>query len=451
MNLKLRFAILFTLIVAIILLLSSLSIYFFYSNNRKVDYQNRLKSEAVIFFEKYIDQQLFLADSVAKIGANLDAPILFGDITMLFDEDKKPILSNPNSLSIKVSSKTFSNIKTQKEFYYKVGYREFVGIYFEKEKKYVVASAMDRSGLKKLIRLRFILLGVFFVGIVSTIIISYIFVKSALKPLSKLSNQIKQTTKDNLWQKVDEGNAKDEVSQIAANYNVMIERLNKAFELQKNFVHYASHELRTPLAVMYSTTEAALYKKLSEQEYKNVLISLKDDQNNLIELTNSLLLLSQFERLQTTPSFKMIRVDELIYEAIEYSKKNFNNIIIDFQFDNIPEEDDLMIPCNDALLKSAFNNLIKNAYFYSSDKKLLIRLVAKPNEMQIHFENKGVSLAESIIENMENPFANGELIGIAKGIGLGLSIVQKIATLHKGHFEYKALPNGINRFTIKLK
>jgi signal transduction histidine kinase len=52
---------------------------------------------------------------------------------------------------------------------------------------------------------------------------------------------------------------------------------------------------------------------------------------------------------------------------------------------------------------------------------------------------------------MENPFANGELIGIAKGIGLGLSIVQKIATLHKGHFEYKALPNGINRFTIKLK
>lgn len=451
MSLKLRFAILFTVIVAIILLLSSLSIYYFYSNNRKVDYKNRLKNEAVSVFAKFIDHQLFVKDSVAKIESNIDAPMLFGSIIVLFNEDKKPIQCSPDSVLIKVSSKTFGNIKAQKEFYYKVGYREFVGIYFEKEKKYVVASAMDRSGLKKLIRLRFILLGVFLSGVFATILVSNIFVKSALKPLLNLSNQIKKTTKDNLWQQVNEGNGKDEIAQIAMSYNLMIERLNKAFELQKNFVHYASHELRTPLAVMYSTTEAALDKNLTAEEYKFVLASLKDDQNNLIELTNSLLLLSQFERLQATPNLQTCRIDELIYSAIEYSKKNFNNIVIDFEFDNLPEEQDLIIDGNEALLKSAFNNLIKNAYFYSIDKKMEIRLVATPYEMQIHFDNKGEPLSNAIIENMKNPFTNGEFIGIAKGIGLGLSIVQKICTLHKGFFDYKIVADNVNRFTIRLK
>ena len=49
-----------------------------------------------------------------------------------------------------------------------------------------------------------------------------------------------------------------------------------------------------------------------------------------------------------------------------------------------------------------------------------IRLVATPYEMQIHFDNKGEPLSNAIIENMKNPFTNGEFIGIAKGIGLGL-------------------------------
>ncbi|MFX8797645.1 histidine kinase dimerization/phospho-acceptor domain-containing protein, partial [Acinetobacter baumannii] len=78
----------------------------------------------------------------------------------------------------------------------------------------------------------------------------------------------------------------------------MLQRLNNAFEFQKNFVHYASHELRTPLAVMLSQTESALNKNLSPENFQKVLESLKEEQLNLIELTNSLLLLSQYEKLQ---------------------------------------------------------------------------------------------------------------------------------------------------------
>ncbi|MFT2526190.1 histidine kinase dimerization/phospho-acceptor domain-containing protein, partial [Escherichia coli] len=70
-----------------------------------------------------------------------------------------------------------------------------------------------------------------------------------------------------------------------------------AFFFQKNFVQHASHELRTPLAVMLSQTESALHNQHTIEEYKKILESLREDQQQMIELTNSLLLISQYEKL----------------------------------------------------------------------------------------------------------------------------------------------------------
>jgi K+-sensing histidine kinase KdpD len=103
------------------------------------------------------------------------------------------------------------------------------------------------------------------------------------------------------------------------------------------------------------------------------------------------------------------------------------------------------------LLKAAFNNLIKNAFLYSDDKKLNISLIASGTEMQINFDNKGNQLSETEIENIKVPFSRGENIGLVKGIGLGLSIVEKIISLHNGQFIYKPMLNSVNRFSVKLK
>ncbi|MGG2305127.1 HAMP domain-containing protein, partial [Salmonella enterica] len=67
----------------------------------------------------------------------------------------------------------------------------------------------------------------------------------ALKPLVRLSLQMKRTTEQNLSERIDVPSSRDEISQIAKNFNAMLERLRKAFFFQKNFVQHASHELRT--------------------------------------------------------------------------------------------------------------------------------------------------------------------------------------------------------------
>lgn len=446
MSLKLRFALLFTIVVATILLLSSIAIYYFSTEHRRTEHVGKLRHKAEVFYDDFVAGKI--TDTIKSNTNGNDAEPLFEQRIVIFNNNKQIIFSRPDSANIRVSAKTFTSIKSQKEFYYRIGGREFIGLYKEYEDRYIVASAIDRDGLSKSVKLRFILLGVFLVSCFIATALSYFFVTGALKPLSDLSNQIKSTTEKNLSQQVNIGKGKDEIVQIAASYNAMLQRLQNAFELQKNFVHYASHELRTPLTVMHATTETALNKNLSVDEYKQVLASLQEDQNNLIELTNSLLFLSQFEK-QQSQQFQRLRLDEVVYDAIGYCKKIFPGITIDFEFENIPEEEDLFILGNDTLLKAAFTNLIKNAFLYSPDKKLTIGLYATQEQIQINFSNKGNQLSQSEIENMKIPFSNAENIGLVKGIGLGLSIVEKIINLHKGSFVYAPVDNDINKFSIK--
>ena len=74
------------------------------------------------------------------------------------------------------------------------------------------------------------------------------------------------------------------------------------------------------MANMLSQTEVALNQDLSKEQYRAILLSLKEDQQDMISLTNSLLLLSQYETLTDLDDWKMIRVDELIYEVIDITK-----------------------------------------------------------------------------------------------------------------------------------
>ncbi|MFX9180949.1 hypothetical protein ABTN76_19560, partial [Acinetobacter baumannii] len=92
------------------------------------------------------------------------------------------------------------------------------------------------------------------------------------------------------------------------------------------------------------------------------------------------------------------------FEAIEMGRKSFNDIEVNFNFTSVPEkEEDLEIRANDALLKAALLNLIKNAYLYSYDKKVTIELQANESAIKIAFENEGDLITEKEAESVMMP------------------------------------------------
>ena len=448
MNLKLRFAIFITCFVAIVLLVSSVTIYLLYRSNKIDDHYMRLKARTNTLLGEY---RSFNEDSAAMAKTRPYTVSLNMLQMYLIKSPTNVIFKENDTINLPVTDSLLKVIKKKKELRYKQGAFECLGNYVPDLDVYVISGAIDKTGQRKLSYLFYILLGVFIGGVILSTVISFIMVQQAFKPLTKLSKQMQLTTSTNMSEKVDEGKGKNELEQIAKNFNAMLDRLNKGFEMQKSFVQHASHELRTPLTKMLSQTESSLNRELSVSEYKELLISLQDDQIELIELTNSLLVLSQYEKISDNTTWPKLRIDELLYESVSESKRFYNDIDININFCNTPDmEEELLINGNEVLLKSAFRNLIKNAYLYSDNKTVKISIETKPSIINVAFTNTGNVLKPEEVEYIFVPFFRGNNAVLIKGFGLGLSIVNKISEIHNARLDYSSPDSTINKFAISF-
>ncbi len=452
MNLKQRFALLFTLFVSVILLISFASIYLFYNDYRKSEFYNRLAIEGNEVYKIFTK----IKDSDTKATGQLIREIyekpLFQEQLIIADKNRKVLFKMPNSINVILPKIDDRKFKSQQYFEF-IDDKEVqhVVIYKPETSTYVYVSGFNNAGYQKLKNLQLILAIVFFGSLLFTAIMSFLFVNEAIKPIVRLSNQMQNTNVRNLAERVIVKSTNDELATIAINFNSMLERLKNAFESQKSFVQLASHELRTPLAIMLSQTESALNREQSNEDYKNFLNSLKEDQYHMINLTNSLLMISQNDQQEVLTNTSLLRVDELIDDCMFLAKKTYSDMVIDFSFELIPEnQDDLIINGNESLLKSAIFNLIKNAYQYSVNKKLEIKLSVIENNIFIKFFNMGTQMSDSEVQKMTIPFFRGENSVNTKGFGLGLSIIHRIVELHHGKLTYLSIGDKMNKFKIQL-
>ena len=450
MKLKQRFALLFTLFVAIILFISCITIYILYRDYRTEDYYRRLHIEGQKLFDEYVDLRInHKQDLTEKLNAE-HKNILNSEIIVICDTAQNIIFKKPDTLNFFINKTLLKNVAANNDYQFKDDNNyQHIGFYVSEVGVYVFVSAFDKIGLQRLQQMGYILIFVFIGGLFLTVVLSLFFVNQALKPLTELSLQMQKINASNLFEHLPEITVNDELQQITGSFNKMLNRLNNAFETQRSFVHNASHELRTPLTVMLSQTEAALNKNISPEEVKILLRSLKEDQLSLIELTNSLLLLSQYEKLPSFNSLPLIRIDEVIFEAIATTQKIYPSANISLSFKEHPaNEKQLMLPISDALLKAAFINLIKNAVIYSFNKKVDINIENTGTQIIINIENNGQLISQKDIQNLMQPFFRSDNAVKIKGFGLGLSIAKRIIDIHDGQLIYNPIEPNINRFSV---
>ena len=452
MNLKLRFALLFTFFVAVILAISSGTIYILNATYRDTDFFDRVKIEGLEYHETLTDVASSKKDPSEILNRVLHSSTLYDESVIKLNKKGEILYKIPDTIHVSISPDILLKIQRDKEYrWYTDRQYQSVGIYLQNEGNILITTGYDKPGFEKMDNLKIILALVFFGGLLVTAFISFLFVQEAFKPLSRLSFQMKNTTLQNLTQRLLVKETKDEISEIARSYNAMMERLNKAYEFQKSFVYHASHELRTPLATMLSETEAALSREMSQPDYEKLLISLKEEQQELIDLTNSLLLISQYEEMAFAQEWPNLRIDEILYEVVSHAKRAFPSLIANISFKQLPETDsDFVVQGNESLLKSAFFNLVKNAFMYSIDQRVAISIEVFEKKIQVHIENGGLQPSISEMDKIMEPFYRGQNALKSKGFGLGLAIINRIISIHKGQVAYTALSGSINRFTVSL-
>ncbi|MDB5193598.1 MAG: sensor histidine kinase [Segetibacter sp.] len=452
MSLKFRFTLVFSLLIFIVLTVSSVAIYLLNENFRQEEFLKRVKNEGEEAFTFYSHSP----NNIEEIKSKLQYQVFTSlpkQQSIILDASYKTILSVPESSKGVINQEKLAIAAKKNVVFYNDGDRETVILKksLSTGSIYIVTSAYDFFSRRKNDNLRTILVFTVLGGFLLAGVLALISVDRVITPLKNLQQQIQQIGEKNLPDRVKIPKDSDEVAKIATSFNEMLSRLQHAFESRKNFVQHASHELRTPLATMLAQTESALNQELTQAEYRQVLSSLKEDQQQLIDLTNSLLLLSAYEKQGTLNDRSTVRIDEITYDAIEEVKQLFEHATINVSFKDVPENEDwLSIKGNESLLKSAISNLVKNAVQYSSELKMSIQIDVAKEGVTLHFSNGGIQLPKNEQEKLFLPFFRGDNAANIKGSGLGLSIVQRIITLHGGTVRYQAMQQNVNSFIVYL-
>lgn len=453
MNIKLRSALLFTALVAILFSVSFTIIYVLYEDYRNDQVFARLEQKAQTTFKLLVDVKEIDTDLLKVIDQNTINK-LNDEKILIFDSSLQLIYSSINDQAIRYAPDLLRKIKQQGVIHFEDGDIEIVGMALQENGSHgiVLASAQDKLGKTKLLKLYYILLFSFIATLLVTAVISYFYVKQVFAPLDTLNRQIMRIGDGRLNERVPIKDNAYELNVLARNFNDMLDKLEHAFRIQKNFIQHASHELRTPLANLIASCESAINQQLTTDQYRQLLISLNDEHKNLVALTNSLLLLSRYEGPTDLKELSPARLDEALFAALDETQEYFKDHHIRFMFETSPEnESALLVKGHELLLKTLFANLLRNACQYADDHLVNVIVRLHQDELITEIDNTGDMIADEEIPLLFNPFFRGDNASQKKGFGLGLAIAHRIVQLHHGTISYQKNDSiRLNRFVIRL-
>lgn len=280
---------------------------------------------------------------------------------------------------------------------------------------------------------------------------SFVFAGDALVPIKNLTDTANRIAASNLSLRVPVIDTGDEIAELSKTFNTLLERLEKSFKAQEQFVANASHQLNTPLSIIKGELQVLESKLRSPEEVAKFHHSLREELDRLIALVKNMLLLSRVESGEENFVFNEVRIDELLLgiTARLRPKKREKRITLKFNMGQDLEFEDLVLNGEKQLLDCLFENLLENAIKYSpEDSVLKLDIDGNKDYLDIHIQDEGPGINEDDLANiLSNRFKRGSKMMIP-GTGLGLSLAYQIAAYHEATIHYKKVSPRGSLFTI---
>ncbi|HEY4323533.1 MAG TPA: ATP-binding protein [Mucilaginibacter sp.] len=450
MNIKQRFSFIFSSLFSILLATVTLTVYYLFADFRQDEFTARLAEKAQTT-AKLLIQVEEIDYKMQKIIDKNSINKLYNENTQIYDESKKLIYSSSDTPIIKWTNAELEQIKRNQRVFKRTSHEVVLGLYDVIEKKgyYVLISAEENYEYNKLRYLKYLLIGAFITGTALVWILSFSLSKKALKPLDTFRRKIQEVTDSNLKIRLSKADRNDEINALASSFNQMMDRIDNAYNRQKEFTGNASHELRTPVARIAAQLENLIQRDDIDQAIKANLKSIFEDSFQLSEVISSLVALADINSREHHFSFVKLRLDEAIFNAAAELSKIYPDFKLKFEIENnTNKEVDLEISGDEVLLKIALLNLFKNAYLYS-DNHLLECVIRQSNQnIELLLTNTGEIPEVDDTTALFTTFYRGSNAGRISGSGVGLSIVKRILDYYGANVVFNIIDKSTNQLII---
>lgn len=281
--------------------------------------------------------------------------------------------------------------------------------------------------------------------------------KKSFQPIAEITSAADDISGENDFAKrLPLGESRDELYYLTVTLNQMMDRLEKAFDSEKQFSSDVSHELRTPVSVVLAECEYILEENRSQEQYKESIESIKKQCVRTMSLIQQLLQLSRsmdkgsaLEKEEFDLSSLCVSViDELSYVADEKGVKLEGEI-----------DKGIIYNGDQTMMMRLLVNLITNGIKYSQNGaaggsyvKLSLGAGTSGSGPVIIVEDNGIGIKADDIPGIFDRFYKADRSRTEDGnsFGLGLSMAKWITEAHGGDITAESTPGKGSRFTVRL-
>ena len=232
---------------------------------------------------------------------------------------------------------------------------------------------------------------------------------------------------------------------LSQSFNRLLDRLDAAFTDMRRFTSNAAHQLQTPLTVLKGHVDVALRRDRDAESYRTTLEVVRDEIANMTRMVRGLLALSRLEGSGGETTFEKVRIQDLWERLLLLHESERERI-------SVTSSPDLCIQGNPEWLLVLFDNLLDNALKYAPRGPVKLAAESADGRVRIEVSDSGTGIAEEDLEHLTERFYRGKNArdrGI-RGDGLGLSLVERLVSLHGGEWSIDSRHGQGTRVIVSL-
>jgi len=266
--------------------------------------------------------------------------------------------------------------------------------------------------------------------------------RSALRPVAQMTEQAGTWSEQDLDRRFALGEPHDELTQLAATLDGLLDRLAASLRHERRFSAEMSHELRTPLAKLMAEAELALRRERSESDYRESLQAVLANAQQIERIVETLVAAAQHDA-QPQGVANAVDVAEAVVAAHSHDASSRG---VDLELIDTPER--VRVGVDQDMAERILHPVVENALRYGRGK-VQVRVTRNGSSVLFAVDDDGPGVLADEHEAIFEPAVRGSAgRSTYSGAGLGLALARRLARAVSGDVE--ATPGASGHFVVRL-
>ncbi len=257
-----------------------------------------------------------------------------------------------------------------------------------------------------------------------------------LRRVDAITSTSRKIMSGNLAERVPVTGRNDEFDALATSLNAMLDRIEQLMQGLKEVTDNVAHDLKTPLTRLRNKVEAALLSSADDQARQEALETTLSESDKLIRTFNALLSIARAEAGAPSGAFADTDLSAVVADMAELYGPVVEEAGLELRTEIAPS---VRLRGNRELIGQALVNLVENAIKYYEPQgqgpgRITLKLESRESRALIEVADNGPGIAPEDRKRVVERFVRLEKSRTEPGSGLGLSLVDAVARLHRGEF-----------------